>query len=133
MTTGTLWLTVALAGLVGCSLRFAMVLLFQQAQGQVQGWLGWSMSAWAVLSVNVVGCLLAGFLMRWVSQGQVTPMVQTTLQVGFLGGLTTFSSLVTEYTVLAQQYGYGHPVSLLYPVLNIVLGAWLYGYITQMG
>ena len=48
---------------------------------------------WATFIVNAAGCLAMGFLMVLITEkGLLTPYWRLLLCVGFLGGLTTFSS-----------------------------------------
>jgi CrcB protein len=121
---------VALAGMLGCTLRFGLITLIQTLTQTTpylfKGGMGWQASAWGVLWVNLLGCAMAGVLMRWVAIGGVSPELKTVLQVGFLGGLTTFSSLITEYVALAHHYGYWHAMSLLYLLASIALGTGAY-------
>ena len=78
-------LAVALGGMLGCLLRFAV--------GQ------WATSHFpqhfysATLVVNVLGCLLIGVLYgAFLLRPDVSPVLRVGLITGFLGGLTTFSS-----------------------------------------
>lgn len=48
------------------------------------------------LSVNIVGCLLAGFLMGLSDKLVVSTDLKLFLAVGFLGGFTTFSAFSVE-------------------------------------
>ena len=52
---------------------------------------------WATFIVNAAGCLAMGFLMVLITEkGLLTPYWRLLLCVGFLGGLTTFSSFSYE-------------------------------------
>ena len=48
------------------------------------------------LSVNIVGCLLAGFLMGLSDKLVVSTDLKLFVAVGFLGGFTTFSAFSVE-------------------------------------
>jgi len=49
------------------------------------------------LFVNVVGCFIIGFFMIWTTERTiVSPNLRILVTVGFLGGLTTFSSFGFE-------------------------------------
>ncbi len=48
---------------------------------------------WGTLGVNVAGCLLIGALYQWTVQRELHgTWWDVAIRVGFLGGLTTFSS-----------------------------------------
>ncbi|MEV6717212.1 fluoride efflux transporter CrcB [Lentzea sp. NPDC051208] len=67
---------------------------------------------WGTLTVNVVGCLLIGFLVgtSW------TPL----LGVGFCGGLTTYSTFSYETVKLLEAEKYRS--ALLNVVVSVTLG-----------
>lgn len=75
----------------------------------------------ATLSVNVLGCLLAGLLLAWLElRGPQSPVWRSLLMVGFLGGLTTFSALGVE---LLQFLRAGRvDLALMMAALNLLLG-----------
>lgn len=76
---------------------------------------------WGTLLVNVLGCLLLGFLYgldatcRWMS-----PTTKLILTTGFCGGFTTFSTFMNE-SVTLQKEGQGIYV-LLYIIGSLALG-----------
>ena len=47
---------------------------------------------WGTLTVNIVGCLLIGFLTGLVTKGTLSPEMKLLLVTGFCGGFTTFST-----------------------------------------
>ncbi|MBX3411619.1 MAG: fluoride efflux transporter CrcB [Pirellulales bacterium] len=76
---------VALGGAFGSVCRYLM-------HAGVQKWIG-TRFPWGTLSVNVLGCLLVGFLA--VSLGRHLPVrdeIRLGILVGVLGGFTTFST-----------------------------------------
>lgn len=82
-------LAVGTGGAVGAVARWAINRLFLE-----RGWMGIPA---ATLSVNVAGCLLAGFLLVWIdSRGNFAPLWRNLLFTGFLGAFTTFSALGLE-------------------------------------
>lgn len=88
---------------------------------------------WGTLAVNVVGCLLVGFLAgMFATTWNVREEYRLGIIVGFLGGFTTFSAFGRETFALAagQQVG----LALGNIVLNVAVGllavwagAWLAG------
>lgn len=107
-----LW--VGLGGFVGSSMRFV-----------VSGWVhrlpGTSAFPYGTLVVNVVGCLLLGFLGGWAEHRQVlTPPTRLFLMIGVLGGFTTFSTFA--YETLAFAHGADVARALANIGLQVVLG-----------
>lgn len=64
---------------------------------------------WGTLSVNAIGCLLAGLVWAlFESRWQVSGEVRTIVLVGFLGAFTTFSAFILETgdLVRSTQWAY---------------------------
>ncbi len=82
---------------------------------------------WGTLSVNLLGSLLAGFLMVWLEgRGPSALYWRAFLLVGILGGLTTFSALVVECLLFAKSDR--NELMLLYVGVSLVgglLAIWL--------
>jgi fluoride exporter len=54
--------------------------------------------------VNVVGCLIIGFLMRVIlDTGEFSPAARAFLTAGFCGGFTTFSTFAWEAMAAAEE------------------------------
>ena len=51
---------------------------------------------WGTLTVNVLGSLLIGLLVGFVSKGVLSPEMKLLLVTGFCGGFTTFSTFANE-------------------------------------
>jgi fluoride exporter len=104
---------VAGGGALGAVARWAVNRLFLE-----RGWLGIPA---ATLGINVVGCLLAGFLLVWIDgRGQLAPFWRQLLLTGFLGAFTTFSALGVE---LWQFLRAGRiDLALLVSAAHLVLG-----------
>lgn len=89
-------LAVAAGGATGTLLRFA-----------VSNWVGahWPQHFyWATLAVNLVGCLLIGYLYGlFLLRPEVPLALRAGLVVGFLGGLTTFSSFSLDTLRLLES------------------------------
>jgi CrcB protein len=76
---------------------------------------------WGTLFVNVVGSFFLGVVLALVEErGTLSPETRSFITVGFLGGLTTFSTFVSENWQYARD---GDPLRLaLYTGLSLVLG-----------
>ncbi|MCB0342715.1 MAG: CrcB family protein [Pseudobdellovibrionaceae bacterium] len=90
---------VSLFGALGVALRFG-----------VNSWMSSVSHFWATVVVNLLGCFLAGVLFAYF-RGQPTVLVpgavKTALVIGFLGGLTTFSSFALDTMRLLERGAYG--------------------------
>ena len=51
---------------------------------------------WGTFTVNVLGSLLIGLLVGFVSKGVLSPDMKLLLITGFCGGFTTFSTFANE-------------------------------------
>lgn len=89
---------VAAGGALGAAGRFA-----------ISGWLTRQLGAgfpWGTLAVNLIGSLLAGFLLVWLEgRGPAGLLWRAFLMVGVLGGLTTYSALMLELHLLQRGTG----------------------------
>ena len=111
---------VGLGGFVGSSLRF-----------MVSGWVhripGTSGFPHGTLVVNVVGCLVLGFLGGWAEHRQaLSPATRLFFMIGVLGGFTTYSTFAYETLAMAQGSDLARAFANI--VLQLVLGlgaAWL--------
>ena len=105
--------SVSVGGIVGTLLRFATA--------------NWINANWprhfytATLAVNIVGCLLIGLLYGlFLSRPDLPVEVRAGLMVGFLGGLTTFSSFSLD-TVRLLETGQA-PLALGYAAISVFGG-----------
>lgn len=89
---------VAAGGALGAAGRFV-----------ISGWMTRHVGTdfpWGTLTVNLLGSLLAGFLLAWLEgRGASALMWRAFLIVGVLGGLTTFSALMVELWLLQRGAG----------------------------
>lgn len=113
MTPLSLLLSVSLGGVAGTLLRFATA--------------NWVSAHWprhfylGTLAVNIVGCLLIGFLYGLFLQRPEVPIeLRAGLIVGFLGGLTTFSSFSLDTLRLLESGQV--PLALGYAAISVLGG-----------
>ncbi|MBB4820846.1 fluoride efflux transporter CrcB [Pseudomonas solani] len=106
-------LSVAVGGIAGTLLRFAAG--------------NWVNAHWprhfylGTLAVNIVGCLLIGFLYGLFLQRPEVPVeIRAGLMVGFLGGLTTFSSFSLDTLRLLESGQL--PLALGYAAVSVLGG-----------
>ena len=89
-------LAIAAGGAIGALMRFWMSTGIYALLGR-----GFP---YGTLAVNVMGCLLIGFLGGLVDfRGVLDPQQRLFLIVGVLGGFTTFSTFAFETLMLAQD------------------------------
>jgi len=115
-------LLVIVGGGLGSACRYLLTLASSRAWGEHY--------AWGTLAVNLIGCLLIGFLFTLVEQQIITPEIRLLLITGFLGGFTTFSSFALESVTFFQNNNLSQ--SLLHIILNnfggcalVLIGLWL--------
>jgi fluoride exporter len=106
-------LAVSIAGIAGTLLRFAMGT--------------WVSANWprhfygATLTVNLVGCLIIGLLYGWFLMRPEVPIeIRAGLIVGFVGGLTTFSSFSLD-TLRLLESGQA-PLAIGYATISVFGG-----------
>ncbi len=74
------------------------------------------------MTVNVLGCLIIGFLSGLNNNGNglISPSVNLLLTTGFCGGFTTFSTFINEGSALMKEEHYVY--MLLYIFGSLALG-----------
>ena len=89
---------------------------------------------YGTLVVNLIGCLLIGFLSQWVgTRGFLSPETRLFIFMGLLGGFTTFSTFSNE-TMNLWQAG-ASAAALANVAVHVLLGlgaAWL-GHVLAYG
>ena len=114
------FLMVGAGGFLGSGLRYVVATSTQRL---------FPLSAfpYGTVTVNVVGCLLIGYLATLLeSRALLDPMLRLFLLVGLLGGFTTFSAFSYENLLLTQDAKAG--LALLNVLVQVVAGffaAWL--------
>lgn len=103
--------SVAAGGAIGASARYGVALLL--APG--------ARFPWSTLSVNVLGCFIAGLVVTLLlGREQLSPNLQLFLITGILGGFTTFSAFSLDTLRLAES---GQLILASVNVMANVLGA----------
>lgn len=106
------WIAVFVAGGLGSALRFGIGL----ASGR---WLGAFPTG--TLLANILGSFLIGFLgVLAVEKGMIPTPYREAILVGFLGGLTTFSSFLLDISKLVESKMI--LTAILYYLANILIG-----------
>jgi CrcB protein len=107
---GQLFLLIGAGGLLGTFARYSLQLMLQsQPHAYPKG----------TLIVNVLGCFLFGFVVRYLAAGDIGQVrMRIAITVGFCGAFTTMSSFSYEALVLVETGKYWEAGS--YFVLSIV-------------
>lgn len=105
-------LLIAGAGALGALSRYGVSLWALRVLG--------SRLPWGTLLVNVVGCLLLGFLLEASALLPLSKEARLALGTGFLGSFTTFSTFGVETLALVEAGDW--PGALLNVGLNLVVG-----------
>ena len=95
------FLLVFLGGGLGSLLRFGIVLLVRPGEGRFP---------WATLIANGVACLILGIVLGMHMNGQLNDQRRLMLATGLCGGLSTFSTFISENWVLYEN---GQPTMML--------------------
>lgn len=104
------YLAVAVGGAIGCCARYGVTQLVHVKSFPV-----------TTLVINVLGCLLMGFLFfATLERLRVSPVMRTAILTGGLGGFTTFSTFAMESLLLLEDRETGK--ALLYLFLSVLLG-----------
>ena len=106
-------LVVALGGGLGASTRYLVANYAAQKLGVT--------FPYGTLIVNVTGCFIIGLFMTLTTEKFiVSPYLRLLVSVGFLGGLTTFSSYSYETFKLLEEASY---LLAFYNILtNLIIG-----------
>ena len=82
------------------------------------------------MTVNVLGCLIIGFLtgLNWNDGGWMSPSTKLLLTTGFGGGFTTFSTFMNEGSALMKDEHYTYMMLYLFGSLALGLIAVLVGH-----
>ncbi len=117
MTTWTNLVVVAAGGALGSMGRYLIGLAAVAIPG--------GSSLWGTVFANVLGCALIGAFATYVDLRNAGDEIfserwRLAIQIGFLGGLTTYSTLAAEKAMLIGSARLG--VGSLYIAANLFLG-----------
>ena len=123
------WVAAAVGGGLGSVARYLLQGWVQRRADHLHGRA--EVFPWGTLAVNVLGCLLIGYLVGVIEvRGRMAPETRTFVLVGLLGGFTTFSSLGLESFALLRGGGAGLAfanlaASCVSGLVAVALGFWL--------
>jgi CrcB protein len=119
MNTATVYIFIALGGATGACLRYFLSQLMLQ-------WFGKGFP-FGTLLVNIVGSFFLGFLYSLLEHGQLEAALwRTTIGIGFLGALTTFSTFSVDTLMLFQQgLWFKAALNVTLNILCCLFAAWL--------
>ena len=82
------------------------------------------------MTVNVLGCLIIGFLsgLNWNGGGWMSPSTKLLIPTGFCGGFTTFSTFINEGSALMKDEHCSYVMLYLFGSLALGLIAVLSGH-----
>jgi CrcB protein len=120
---------VLLGGAAGTAARYGLT-------GWIQSRAGFGFPV-GTLVVNVLGCLLIGFSLRYLEAVNLAPQVRAMVAVGVLGAFTTFSTFGYETVALMEDgawaraagYAFG---SLALGIAAVYVGVTASVYVLQM-
>lgn len=90
---------ICLAGAAGTGTRYLVALWAAQRFG--------SSFPYGTLFVNLAGCFLIATIMQVAIATSWSPTIRSALTIGYIGGLTTYSSFNYESTRLLQDGAHG--------------------------
>jgi CrcB protein len=105
-------LAIALGGGIGSACRYLVSTAINKRLG--------GLLAWGTMTVNLLGCLLIGFLVGLVDRSLLPKEYRLILVTGFLGGFTTFSSFALESVGMFRGKAIG--AGMLNIGVNVIIG-----------
>lgn len=112
---------ICLAGAVGTGTRYFVAIWAAQRLG--------SAFPYGTLIVNLAGCFVIAALMHSALMLGWPPTLQSALTIGFLGGLTTYSSFNYDTMLLVEE---GAPATALVNVAVTLFGGLVAGWLGLM-
>src|SRR5688500_5547536 len=112
------FLWICLAGAAGTGARYLIALWAAQRFG--------SSFPFGTLIVNLAGCFGIAAVMHAASTLSLSPTVRSAITIGFIGGLTTYSSFNYETTRLMEE---GAPAMAAVNLAVTILGGFAAGWL----
>lgn len=112
-------MAVALGGVVGAGVRWAIVEAFDDASATTGAW------PWGVLVANVLGCALLGVAVTGLREQPSSVVLGVT--VGFCGALTTYSAFAVDAALFLRADEHVRLVGYLLVSFSLGAGAYLAG------
>jgi CrcB protein len=112
---------ICLAGAAGTGARYLIAVWAAQRLG--------SAFPYGTLIVNVIGCFVIAALMHAALTVEWSPTVRSAATIGFIGGLTTYSSFNYETMRLFEE---GAPATAAVNVAVTILGGFASGWLGLM-
>ncbi len=127
LSWGTELMVVAVGGALGAGLRALSYRALAWPLDPGPAGAGIETTALATLTLNLVGALLLGMLFAALRRRSPSPLLRPFLAVGVLGSYTTYSTLIVESRLIADELGATAGLvlvlaSLLLGVLAFVVG-----------
>ena len=110
------WVLIGLGGAIGSVARFGTGSLLLRLTER-------TLFPWGTLAVNLLGCLLIGYLNGLLDDRLIRPEYRFLAVVGFLGGYTTFSTFGWETAAFLRERQYF--AAAAYVLANNVVGVLL--------
>ena len=118
------YLLIGLGGFCGAIMRYVV-------SGLAQQWSNSISFPYGTLAVNVLGCLIIGFLAQLAeSRGLLTAPMRFFIFIGFLGAFTTFSTFGNETLNLFQDGLFSQAILNIGLSVVLCLGAVWLGHVT---
>jgi CrcB protein len=108
-----IWLVIAAGGGLGAIARHYLATVVTTRTAT------WTPFPAGTMTVNVVGCLLAGLVIGAITRAPLSVEGRAFLTVGVLGGFTTFSAFGADTFVLMQSGATS--IALAYVLASVVL------------
>lgn len=77
-------------------------------------------SHWGTMCVNIIGAFLIGVAYAYFEQSNVKPEIKLLLMTGFLGGFTTFSTYIMNFSTLMGSQNYTE--AFFYLIFSVLIG-----------
>ena len=112
MITPPLWIAIGLGGALGALARHGVTVLSMRTLGPN--------FPWGTLAVNVVGGLLMGLFIAWLTAREPhDPLLRSFVATGLLGGFTTFSAFALDAVTLWRDRSL--TIAVIYVVASVAL------------